>query len=80
MDMRFRTQDVTSFYRTGSPKTVARELATYKLHLMAVQEVRWVDGGSQKMIIHFLFGNQNANHHLGTELAYIRKSLVIRYM
>jgi hypothetical protein len=34
------------FYRAGSLKTVASELAKYNLDLVAAQEVRWVEGGS----------------------------------
>jgi hypothetical protein len=34
------TWNVRSLYRTGSLKTVARELETYKLDLVGVQEVR----------------------------------------
>jgi hypothetical protein len=44
--MRFGTWDVRSLYRSGSVMTVARELATYKLDLMGVQEVRWDKGGT----------------------------------
>jgi exonuclease III len=53
MDMRFETWDVRSIYRVCSLKTVASELAKYNLDLMAVQEVRWVKGGRQQMIIDF---------------------------
>jgi exonuclease III len=41
MDMRFGTWNVRSPYRSGSFKTVARELGKYKLDLVGVQEVRW---------------------------------------
>jgi hypothetical protein len=34
-------------YRTGSLKTVARELAKYNLDLVAVYCVRWEDGGGE---------------------------------
>jgi hypothetical protein len=34
---------------------------------MAVQEVRWVEDGSQPVDYTFFYGNGNANHHLGTE-------------
>jgi hypothetical protein len=48
MDMRFGT-----LYRSGSLKTVARELGKYKLDLVGVQEVRWVKGGTERQrIIH----------------------------
>jgi hypothetical protein len=40
MDMRFSTWNVRSLYRSGSLKTVAKELRKYKLDLVGVQEVR----------------------------------------
>jgi exonuclease III len=48
MDMRFGTWNVRSLYRSGSLKTVARELGNYKLDLVGVQEVRWDKGGSER--------------------------------
>ena len=36
--------NVRSLYKSGSLKTAARELATYKLDLVGVQEVRWDKG------------------------------------
>jgi hypothetical protein len=39
--MRFGTWNVRSLYRSGSIMTVARELSSYKLDLVGVQEVRW---------------------------------------
>jgi hypothetical protein len=47
MDTRFRTWNVSSLYREGSLKTVARDLAKYKLDLAAVQRVRLVERGGQ---------------------------------
>jgi exonuclease III len=52
MDMRFGTWNVRSLYRSGSFKTVARELGKYKLDLVGVQEVRWDKGGTEQRIIH----------------------------
>jgi hypothetical protein len=40
MDMTFGTWNVRSLYRSGSLKTVARELEKYKIYLVGVQEVR----------------------------------------
>jgi hypothetical protein len=40
-------------YRGDSPKTAARELAKCNLHLMELQDTRWVEGDSQQMILHF---------------------------
>jgi hypothetical protein len=41
MVIRFDTGSVRSLYRTGSLKTVAKELSDYKLDLVEVQELRW---------------------------------------
>jgi exonuclease III len=48
MDMRIGTWNVSSLYRSGSLKTVARELGKYKLDLVGVQEVRWDKGGTER--------------------------------
>jgi hypothetical protein len=44
--MGFCTWNDMSLYRSGSHKTVARELARYKLDFVGVQEVRWDKGGT----------------------------------
>ena len=43
--MRFGTWNVRSLYRAGSLTAAARELARYKLDLVAVQQVMWDNGG-----------------------------------
>jgi hypothetical protein len=48
MDVRFGTWNVRSLYRAGSLKTVARELAMYKLDLMGEHEIRWAKGGTER--------------------------------
>jgi exonuclease III len=48
MDMRFGTWNVRSLYRSGSLKTVAREIEKYKLDLLSVQEVRRDKGGTER--------------------------------
>jgi exonuclease III len=48
IDMKFGTWNVRSLYRSGSLKTVARELGKYKLDLVGVQEVRWNKGGTER--------------------------------
>jgi hypothetical protein len=45
-DMRFGTWNVRSLYRAGSLTAAVKELASYKLYLMGMQEVRW-DRGAQ---------------------------------
>jgi len=53
-----------SLCRAGSLKTVARGLAKYNFDLAVVQEVTWVEGGSQPAEDYiFLHGNGNAKHH-----------------
>jgi exonuclease III len=64
-DMRFETWNVRNFYRAGSLKKVASELAKYNLDLVDVQEVRRDDGGSEPADDYMSFyGNGNTNHHL----------------
>jgi hypothetical protein len=47
----------------------ARELATYKLELVGVQEVRWDKEGTVKAgDLIFFYGKGNENHQLGTGL------------
>jgi exonuclease III len=48
MDMKFGTWNVRSPYRTGSLKTVVRELTKHKLDFMGVQEVRWQKSGTEE--------------------------------
>jgi hypothetical protein len=47
--------------------TVSRELARYKLDLVAVQEVRWEGSGTKPAGEYtYLYGKGNENHELGT--------------
>jgi exonuclease III len=67
MDMRFGTWNVRSLCRSGSLKTVARELGKYKLDLVGVQEVRWDKGGTERAEDYtFFYGAGNEDHQLGT--------------
>jgi hypothetical protein len=36
-------------YRASSLTAAARELATYKLDLVGVQEIRWDNGGTERL-------------------------------
>ena len=45
-NMRFGACNVWNLYRSGSFIAAARELATYKLDLVGVHEVRWDKGGT----------------------------------
>jgi exonuclease III len=77
MDMMFGAWNVGSLCRTGSLKTVASELPKCKLDLVTVQEVRWVEGGSQPEGDYtYFFGNGKADHHFGTGFL-VHKEVVI---
>jgi hypothetical protein len=68
MYLRIGTWNVKSLYRASSLKTLARKLAKYKLDLVAVQNIRWDEGGSQPADDYiFFYGDGNAIHHLGTD-------------
>jgi exonuclease III len=76
MDMRFGTWNVRSLYRVGSLKTVSRELATYKLDLVGVQEVRWEGGGTEPAGEYtFFYRKENENHELGTGF-FVHKKII----
>jgi hypothetical protein len=63
--MRFGTRNVRSLHSSGSLKTVASELAKYNVDLVAVHEVRSIEGGSQPADDYkFFYGNGNANYHI----------------
>jgi exonuclease III len=66
MDMRFGTWNVRSLYRSGSFKTVARELGKYKFDFVGVQEVRCDKGGTERADYTFFYGAGNEDHQLGT--------------
>ena len=45
-EMKLGTWNFRSFYRAGSLKAAARELARYQLDVVGVQEVRWDKGST----------------------------------
>ena len=66
-EMKLGTWNIRSFYRAGSLKAVARELARYKLDIVGVQEVRWDKEGTVRSgDYNFFYGKGNENHQLGT--------------
>ena len=66
-EMKLGTWNVRSFYRAGSLKAAARELARYKLAVVGVQEVRWDKEGTVRTgDYNFFYGKGNENHQLGT--------------
>jgi hypothetical protein len=75
MEMRFGTWNVRSLYRVGSLMTVSRELPTYRLDLVGVQEVRWEGSGTVPVGEYtFFYGKGNENLELGKDILYIRES------
>jgi hypothetical protein len=63
MDMRFGTWNVRSFCRSGSLKTVERELGNCWLDLVGVQEVRQDEGGTERAEDYtFFYGAGNEDH------------------
>ena len=65
--MKIGTWNVRSFYRAGSLKAAARELARYKLDVVGVQEVRPDKGGTvREGDYDFFYTKGNDNHQLGT--------------
>jgi hypothetical protein len=76
MDMRFGTWNVRILYRSGSLKTVARELGKCKLNLVGVQ-VRWdKDGTEQAEDYTFFYGTGNEDHQLGTGFFFVHKRII----
>jgi hypothetical protein len=69
------TCNVKSVYRTGSLKTVARELGKCKLDLVGVQ-VRWEKGVTERAEDYTFFcGQGNGDHQLGTGF-FVHKRIV----
>jgi len=64
--MKLGTWNVRSFYRAGSLKAAARELARYKLDVVGVQEVSWDKEGIVRAgDYNFLYGKGNEYHQIG---------------
>jgi exonuclease III len=63
--MRFGTWNVRNLHKSGSLLTVVWELATYKLDLVGVQEVRWDSGMVRAGDYTFFYGKGNESHQLG---------------
>jgi len=65
-DTGFGTWNVRSLYRAGSLTAAATELASYKLDLVGVQEVRWHKEGTVRAgDYNFFHGNWKENNQLG---------------
>jgi len=61
------TWNVRRLYRAGSLKAAGRELGSYKLDVVGLQEVRWDKGGTvREGDYDFFYGKGNENHQLGT--------------
>jgi hypothetical protein len=75
MDMKSGMWNIRSNYRTGSMKTVVRELGKHKLDLMGFQEVKWEKSGTERAEDYtFFYGEGNGDHLLGSSILYIKES------
>ena len=68
--MRFDTWNVRSLYRSGSLKTVARELARYKLDFVGVQKVTWDKGDTVRAGDYIFFMEKEKYYQWGTDFLY----------
>jgi len=65
--MRFGTWNARSLCRAGSLTAAAKELATHKLDLLGVQEIRWDKADMVRAAdYNFFYGKGKENHQLGT--------------
>jgi exonuclease III len=73
--MTFGTWNVNPVSRTGSLKTVMRELGMYKVDLVGVKEVRWQKGGTEWADDYtYFYGERNRDQQLGIGF-FIHKSI-----
>jgi exonuclease III len=64
--MRYGTWNIRSLHRTRPLKTAAREVGSYKVDLVGVQEVRWEKIGIERAEDYtFFYGKVNGDHKLG---------------
>jgi hypothetical protein len=66
MVLRFVTWNVRSLYRTGSLKTVARELEKSIMSLLVGVQVRWDKGVTEREEYYTFFYGAGNDHQLGT--------------
>ena len=75
--MKFGTWNVRGMYRSSSIATVARELASYKLDLVGVREVRWGRRGIVRGGDYISFCRKgNRNHQLRT-VFFVHRRIVL---
>jgi hypothetical protein len=72
MDMRFGMWNIRSLYRANFLMTVSRDLSTYRLDLVGVQEVRWEGNENDESSTGFLYIRESYQQLRGLSLLVIR--------
>jgi hypothetical protein len=76
--IRFRTWKVKSLYTTGPLKTAVRELETYKLVLVGVQQVRCEKCGTERAEDYtFSCGEGSGDNKLGTGFSVYKRKISV---
>jgi hypothetical protein len=75
MDLRFLMWNVRSLYRTGSLKTVARELEKSTMSLLVGVQVRWDKSTTERAEYYTFFYGAGNDHQLGTGF-FVHKGII----
>ena len=67
-DLSLATWNLRSLFVRGALQNTLADMKTYKIHIAAVQETRWLDSGIHSMSTHSFYfsGPSNNTHHFGT--------------
>lgn len=72
--LKIGTWNVTSLFRTGACQNLADVLNTYKIDVVAIQEVRWLDVGQIDVGEYVIYySGSQSSHHFGSGFAVHRK-------
>jgi len=69
---------VRTLYATGTFTTVVSAIETYRLDIVAIQELRWTRSGSLRSNNHIVFYGCNTNHEAG--VGFIIKNDILPYV